>query len=220
MVNNLEDRLAKYRRGMLAAQLLNSDEDEDKKYILPALYQLAEDLDIDSHEARGLIAGVAKSNESLQETINIYASKYQEELFGATIDELSETYKEDIEDYIKLEKDKLNKDEVGDSSKYEKIEEGYKKIKEDFKKYKDKKFKDIYKKVKDAQFVLKHFQKGDYSQFSEDDVKDAQKDLEKYKGIYQVLKTVEDQKVEELRPTEEYAQQIMGDIAQSYTKEE
>ena len=168
------ENLTRYQGGELARRFYQSE--QDRPHTKGALYQLASDLGIEE-KAKGFIEGTMTDEKGIATAAETYADKYQKALGLLTTDEFLTNYSEILTDYLN---DKESK-----------------KVRAEFEKFSGETFKKINDKFTTSLYIL---QGKDIYDFPEDVKKDAENNLQRYRGILNIMEGLENIKFENLRP--------------------
>ncbi len=169
------ENVIRYERGELARRLIGSE--DGQKHLGSTLEQLAYDLGM-TGDPKGFVEGVMASKQGIETTVGNYVGKRQDAMSSVTVQELSGYYGETLDSY-------LDGTEAG-------------KIKAELGKFSDETFGDITKKLKKAKYDLDGEEHGE---LSDEKKNSAEAVLKKYENVMLILQTLENDKMEKLRPS-------------------
>ncbi len=158
----------------VAGQLAQSK--RDAGYVTVALDKLVDDMNVPSQYIDGFKQGAFASEKGIQTSINAYSNTYHEEMGKLKVKDVYSWYESTLKDAP---------------------ENGKEKTKAVFDKYGEENFGKLRNEISKASYILNGEAPKDT--FSEDDMKKAEKTLEKYKDFKDALIFVEKYKFEELR---------------------
>ena len=165
--------LERYQFGNVAARLYSKE--EDAPFARGALEKLVSGFNVDKDILEGLKAGTFASEEGIKTAAGIYAGKYKKSL---------ETLK--VSEFYDVRFSTL-KSLLGDAKAAE--------AKETFEKYKDQSIGSIMKKISEAQAKLDD----KTGLFDEAAKAEAQKTIDKFGPIFNIIQVLEQRRYEELR---------------------
>lgn len=151
---------------------------EDESLIRAALEEQVYSFGWNRDEAEGVVEGALASEDGIAKALKIYSGKYEDALGNMNVLEVFTAYDNSLQDFL------------GNSEEYQRA-------RREFEKYASEKVNDITKKVKKAQVQVKNAKA---LGLSDDEVESAKDTLKKYQRVMSILGTLEQNKLEALRP--------------------